>query len=229
MDNATLARELRDLREQFDAGDLSERDYDHLRERLALRTAAAATATGTTGDASGMPATSRSRRSQFRMVAAMALSVVVVLAALLPAIRERGPDGGITGNDSIEIDPTQAGLERVAAAQRAWRAGRRTEAIRHYRQATAILPHEPQLRTEFGVALAETGRLKEAEEQLRAAIRMDAQLPLARVYLGGVLLRLGRGDAAAAQWRRYLELAPDGEPADAVRRRLRELRRRQRA
>ena len=181
MDDATLARELRDLREQLHEGELDTADYARLRERLALRAAAEHTTPQ-----------SPAPRFAWRWGLAVIVAAAVVSAALLPAVRERTPGAGITGNDAIDA---------------------------------IILPDRPELRTQLGLALAETGRLPEAVRELRMAVRTDPRLPSTRVYLGGVLLRAGRPDEAAAQLRRYLRLAPDGETATIVRRSLRNLRR----
>lgn len=214
MDDATLARELRDLREQLHEGELDTADYARLRERLALRAAAEHTTPQ-----------SPAPRFAWRWGLAVIVAAAVVSAALLPAVRERTPGAGITGNDAIDANPTAAALNQWRAADRSWRAGRRSEAVRGYREAAIILPDRPELRTQLGLALAETGRLPEAVRELRMAVRTDPRLPSTRVYLGGVLLRAGRPDEAAAQWRRYLRLAPDGETATIVRRSLRNLRR----
>lgn len=217
MDDASLAAELTDLRQQHAEGELSSADYGRLRERLVLRAAVAEEKEASSS--TSMPA--------WRWLAGVLVGVALVVAALVPAVRERGPGGSITGNDAIEEDAATA-AEQWRAGDKAWEEGRLSVAIDRYRRAVAILPDRPELRTRLGLALGDSGRLSEAIKELRMAVRADPDLPITRVYLGGLLARSGRPDEAARQWRHYLKLAPDSEAAPAVRRSLRRLQRNER-
>lgn len=55
------------------------------------------------------------------------------------------------------------------------------------------------------------GRLDEARAGYEAALRLNAGYADAHFYLAVTLEKLGRSPQARAHWRRYRELAPDGE------------------
>ena len=208
IDDDALTRELAGLREQLEDGELDAGDYARLRERVVLRAAAdpeaAASSTG----------------SGWRWAAGGALGAAVVVAALVPALRERGAGDFGTGNDFGAREQLDSGSAEWRAAERALTAGDRAEAVRRYRLAVAFLPERADLRARFGFALARTGRPDEALEQLRLAVRAAPRLPDTRLYLGAVLIQAGKKREARAQWRRYLELAPRGGSAALVRRLL---------
>ena len=213
MEDRTLTREIDGLREQLQAGELSSEDYALLRERLVLRAAAPESSAG---------AGPGRRRGQGALWAAGGLvAVAIVLAALVPAIRDRGPGDYSTGNDFGEArSQLDSGVREWRAAERARAAGDRRQAVRRYRLAVAFLPERGDVRAQFGFTLAQTGRRTEALRQLRLAVRAAPRLPEARLYLGAVLAQAGRREDAARHWRRYLALAPDGPSAAVVRREL---------
>lgn len=208
IDEDALARELAGLREQLEDGELGAGDYARLRERVVLRAAADPEAAGS------------STGSGWRWAAGGALGAAVVVAALVPALRERGAGDFGTGNDFGAREQLDSGSAEWRAAERALAAGDRAEAVRRYRLAVAFLPERADLRARFGFALARSGRRNEALEQLRLAVRAAPRLPDARLYLGAVLMQAAKKREARVQWRRYLELAPRGESAALVRRLL---------
>jgi choline-sulfatase len=65
---------------------------------------------------------------------------------------------------------------------------------------------EPATQALLGLALGETGRLREAEELLRRALAADDQAPRAHEGLGIVLLRQGRAEEARVSLERALAL-----------------------
>lgn len=211
-DDATLARELAGLREQFDDGELDAAEYAALRERLVLRAAA---------DDEVAPARRRPHASGWRWAAGGLVAAAVIVATLVPAVRQRGAGDYPTGNDFSEgRTQVDGGAAEWLAAERALRRGDTSEAVRRYRLAVAFLPERGDLRARFGFALATVGRRDEGLEQLRLAVRAAPNAPEARLYLGAVLLEAGRGREWRRHWRRYLELAPRGPSAAMVRRRL---------
>lgn len=215
MDDRALSREIDGLREQLRAGELSGEDYALLRERLVLRAAAPDTSVGA--------ARGRRRGDGTLWAAGGLVAVAIVLAALVPAIRDRGPDDYSTGNDFAEVrSQLDSGAREWRAAERALAAGDREQAVRRYRLAVAFLPERGDVRARFGFTLAQTGRRAEALRQLRLAVRTAPRLPDARLYLGAVLARAGRRNEAERHWRRYLALAPDSPSAAVVRRELAE-------
>lgn len=207
-----VRRELIDLRDDLAAGELSARDYAFLRDRLAARVALAPSRAG-----------HRSTANRWRWPLGGLIAAVVIVATLVPALRDRSPGGFGTGNDFSDQGITDSGSVAWRAAERAAASGDLERAVSRYRVAVAFLPDQPRLRARFGFALAEAKRTSEAEEQLRLAVRAQPRLPDARLYLGAVLMARGRRHEAARQWRAYLALQPRGAAAELVRRTLRRL------
>lgn len=215
-----LARELGDLRDQFEAGELEVDDYHALRERLAARVAV--------GEAQGNNAAPP--RGRWRLPAAGALAGAVIVAALVPALRQRGEDEYITGNDFSAAgtaegrDGVQPGLAELQQAEFALRKGDAARAAEGYRTAVAFYPDEPVIRARFGFALALSGRPGQALTQLRLAAREEPRLAVTHFYLGAALLRAGDERGATREWRRYLALTPGDSGEGLVRRALEDVR-----
>lgn len=209
-------RELAGLREQLAEGELSERDYSVLRDRLAAQVA------GRLGTAAPPPAA----RSGLWLVGFAAATLAAVLL-VVPALRERLPGMSSTGNNFIQpmasAPQPELTAQQFAAllrrAQRLDRAGRVREAIPIYRMAVAVLPRRADYRAQLGFALARAGRTEQALAQLRESVRLAPRFALGRLYLAAVLTRAGKRDEARAQARRFLELQPTG-PGAAVGRKL---------
>ena len=69
------------------------------------------------------------------------------------------------------------------------------------REAIKLDPYLPELHNNLGGALAELGRMDEAESAIRNAIRLQPDLAEARFNLGVILASRGDTDAAMSQWR----------------------------
>lgn len=97
------------------------------------------------------------------------------------------------------------------------RAGRFREAERILE---ALVENEarPDLLVNLGVARAGLGNDDGAVEAYRRALALDPERLDGRVYLANALLRLGRRDEAASEYRRYLDGGASGESAERVRR-----------
>lgn len=214
-------RELTGLREQLAEGELTREEYLRFRDQVAV---------GLALPASG--ARRRAERGRGRLWAAWWAAVLVALAALVvPAVRDRAPGAGPTGNDFIDRgadvrggDSAPLSADRLAAALREARrlddVGKPAEAVPMYRMAVGLLPDRADLRAQLGFALARAGSTEDALAQLREAVRRDPRLPAARVYLGAVLWKLGRRAEARTHWQQYLTLEPNGAAAKFVRRML---------
>lgn len=202
-----LDAELEDLDAQLAEGELEPDDYELLRSRR-LR----------------QPPDAPVRRAPRwrRPLAGVAVAVVIV-ATLVPALRQRGANDFSTGNDFAAGQPLPAGVSEWRAAEAAVEAGRLRPALERYRLAVAFEPEIAALRARYGFALAQAGRSRAALAQLRRAVKADPGLADARLYLGAVLLKVGEREEGAREWRRFLELAPRGEAAALVRRQLRTL------
>lgn len=213
----SLARELAGLREQLDSGELDRADYELLRERLAARLAA-----GPSDELAGSIAEPRSwRRRSWRWPLAGALAAAIVVATLIPAVRQRGMNDFPTGNDfAASASGADSAIMDWQMAEQAFAKRDYEQAVERFRAAVAFRPDLADLRARFGFALANAGRTQEALAQLRLAVRKAPELPSGRLYLGAVLLRTGDRSAAFEQWRRFLELQPAGNAADFVRSQL---------
>lgn len=211
-----VQRELVDLREDLAAGELSTADYEFLRERLAARMAVGTPSAGQGGERTP---------NRWRWPLAGLVAAAVIVATLVPALRDRGAGSFSTGNDfSAGQGMTDSGNAAWRDADRAAASGDFQRAVSRYRVAVAFMPQQPELRARFGFALAQAKRTAEAGQQLRLAVRAQPRLPDARLYLGAVLMARGRRQEAARQWRTYLALQPRGPGAQLVRRTLRRLR-----
>jgi len=82
-------------------------------------------------------------------------------------------------------------------------------AVGLWQDTVAKRPNDSRARVAYGEALADAGRLAEAEAQLRAGISMAPNDPNARVRLGAVLAQQGRFDEALPQLERTVTLRPD--------------------
>jgi thioredoxin-like negative regulator of GroEL len=77
-------------------------------------------------------------------------------------------------------------------------------------------PHDARLFVELGRIQLAGDRDAEAEETLRRALRLDAQLADAHRLLGNALVRQGRFEEASGWWDRWLKLSAEhgGSPED---------------
>lgn len=214
MRDEALARELAGLEEQLAEGELAPPEYEFLRERLAARAAGVETAEAERGI--------QPRRSlrAWRWPVAGLLAAALIVATLVPALRQRGPGDFSSGNDFASAPAAPPGVAEWRAAEAAMEAGDARRAVANYRDALAFFPDRADLRARFGFALALAGQPTEALHELRRAVGAAPALPSVRLYLGAVLLRAGEREEAVVHWRRYLALEPRGEAAALVRRAL---------
>jgi tetratricopeptide (TPR) repeat protein len=102
-------------------------------------------------------------------------------------------------NKAIELDPllpeAYRALGLVDAAERRW-----DQAERHFRHAIELDPSSSETYSDFAMQLLMTlGRVEEAIQQARAAVKMDPLSSRALVALAFASLSAGRYDEAAAQ------------------------------
>lgn len=220
-DPETLRRELDGLREQLAEGELSEGDYQLLRDRLAAQLALPAEPPA--------PAAAGRRRSGL-WIAGFAAATLAAVVLVVPALRQRLPGMTPTGNNFIApqmASPSQLTTQQFIAlirrAQALDRSGRLTQALPIYRMAVTVLPKRADLRTQLGFALARTGNTAEAQAQLRRALRLSPRYPLAHLYLAAVLIGDGQRTQARSQLKQFLRLQPDGAGARLARKLLRGL------
>ena len=85
------------------------------------------------------------------------------------------------------------------------------EAVRTYKKALALSGYSNLEGTysNLGLAYYNLGRLREAEEVLRLALKLDPRMAAASYHLGLVLLKAGRQSEAKAEFLRARNLEPD--------------------
>jgi Flp pilus assembly protein TadD len=79
---------------------------------------------------------------------------------------------------------------------------------------------DPTALTTAGLLLAKAGHDADAVDLYRAAVAKDEKFPRAHVLLANALARAKKFEEAAAEFERYLELAPDAEDAETARKGL---------
>jgi hypothetical protein len=92
-----------------------------------------------------------------------------------------------------------------------------------YRRALEIDPASPNVRTDFGACLHSMGLPERAMDEFRTVIAENPEHPISHFNLGIVFYGQGMNDSARYYWERYLELDPQGVPAEAARGYLKEL------
>jgi tetratricopeptide (TPR) repeat protein len=96
-------------------------------------------------------------------------------------------------------------------------------AAEHYRRALAIDSNSADLRSDFGSCLHAMGLPQRALEEFRWIISTDSNHPIVLFNLGIVFQTLGETDSARYYWEKYLEIDPQGRPAEAARQYLKDL------
>lgn len=114
------------------------------------------------------------------------------------AIREVAP--GKAKISPEDIDKLAVEIDELLAK------GEPEKALGRARSAIEVMPDEPVLYLLLGRILAKTGRHRDAEENLRRALKMDSMLGQAHRELGAVLVKQGRYAEAADWWQRWLRV-----------------------
>jgi Flp pilus assembly protein TadD len=136
--------------------------------------------------------------------------------ALLQAGRATEAVGAFA--DAIRLDPRNVDM-RINRAFALKHLGRSHEAIEEYRAAAQINDPSVPLRTRarahynLGGALLADGRLEEAVDELREAVRLAPDYEKAHHQLALARIRQGRRTEAADHLRRVLELNPQNQEA----------------
>ncbi len=86
-----------------------------------------------------------------------------------------------------------------------------------YDRAIALQPDLFEAHFNLGNVFHDLGRLDEARVCYEEAIRLNAQYPEAHFYLAVTLEKLGLSALARPHWRRYRDLAPEGEWVELAR------------
>ena len=104
----------------------------------------------------------------------------------------------------------------LGSADRKYEAGRFLEAVEDYRRAVALRPTGPA-NVGLARALYDANQSAEALRTLEEAIAEDGRYAPAWLLLGEIKQASGKDAQARAAYQRFLQLAPDGDQARAVR------------
>lgn len=118
---------------------------------------------------------------------------------------------------TVELDPTFV-LARIELAEVLKESGATGEALTELRTAVAADPSHVSARFRLAVALRQEGHVDEAITEYENVLSLDPSLP--EVYYNLAVLFLNekqQPEAAAQNFRRFLELSPDSPQAERVR------------
>lgn len=201
-----LARSLRDLETERDAGDLAEEDYLALRDDYVVRTAAVLRALEEQRELrnSGPRAPLARRLLVGGGVVVFALGAGLLVARLAGI---RTSNEGLTGDVRGSVRDELAGcLELAGGAFRATPAGdagsgsdQLLDAVKCYSEVLDRAPNNPEALTYRGWLLVRTGNAaleQQAARDLDEAVTADPTYPDARAFRAIVFFRLGRFQAA---------------------------------
>lgn len=225
-----LLRSIRDLDEQFAAGELDAEDYRSLRDRYTARAAEVLRLIeGPVNVAVTAPPLERaaSRRPGW-VPAAVGLAIVLVVGVVAGLLVARSSGERLPG-DPASGSIVMSGTDRIARAQQLANRGEIVEALKLYDE---VLDEDP----ENPVALAQRGwlvtRAASVNPQLvddglryiERAIAADPDYPDAHFFRGMVLWRL-KGDTAGAaeSFQRVLDSRPPPQLAEITRELLAQL------
>lgn len=94
------------------------------------------------------------------------------------------------------------------------------DALKLIRQALDTDPTNPSYLDSLGWAFYKLGKFGEAEMYLKEALRYDSASSAINEHLGDLYLKVGKPDAAKAQWQRALTLAVDAADIDRLKAKL---------
>ena len=92
-----------------------------------------------------------------------------------------------------------------------------------YRRALDIDGSDPNVRSDFASCLHAMGLPNRALEEFRTILATDSDHPIVNFNMGIVFFGEGVTDSARYYWERYLELDPNGGPAESARQMLQQL------
>ncbi len=162
-----------------------------------------------------------SRLRQFRQQA-FALACVALCAAAIPVIRHRNwqwQDSVRLWTDAVEKNPANGRAWMNGGVSLMGR-GQLVEARRYLERARDLSPGYAYAYMNLSVLETHEGHLDAALRAAEEAIRIEPGLAPAHYFHGQVLAQLGRGEEAAAAYRRTLAIDPRQERASVALARL---------
>jgi tetratricopeptide (TPR) repeat protein len=226
-------RSLRDLDEEFAAGDIDEDDYVSLREVYTVRAAsvlralAAEEGLDVIGDGFDVPAGAAASHAagftDWRKRVGVGIAAVVIAAGacwvVVASSATRLPGEEITG----KALGSQAIADQLAKAAKAESTGDQLSAVKDYQSILSSDPNQPEALTGEGWLLAQTQQpalLKQGLNMLSTAENVAPGYAPAHVYRGIALLSEGDYSGAIPDLQWYLAHNPDPQLAPRVRQAL---------
>ncbi|HWR98066.1 MAG TPA: tetratricopeptide repeat protein [Candidatus Methanoperedens sp.] len=139
--------------------------------------------------------------------AGAAAALVVALAALCAVQADFWRDSETLFRHTLAVSG-ESGIIRNNLGTALFRAGRKEEAVEHFREAVHGNPGSLLFRTNLVTTLAEVGRREEALAHYREGLRLNPGAVAARESFAIALLEAGRPEEAIGELRALLETAP---------------------
>lgn len=211
-----LLRSLRDLEAERAAGDITEHDYQALKDDYTARAAAAIRAlqhAEERGTAPGGAALTETEADwelappRLNWKAPVAIVVVLALAALsgwavASSAGDRTPGQSVTGSVPQSANPVQA---KLAEAQQLIGQKKVLDAVKAYDEVLKLDPKQPEALAYRGWLLYLAGLGDQGLDSVTQATQADASYPDAHFFRGQMLCELRHDDAgAAAEFQAYL-------------------------
>jgi len=218
-ERSLLLRDLRELDGQLRSGEIAPTQHAALKNELTTRTAELLTEIGR-GHALRPPRTRR-----WKVAAGLGAAAVAAIAGigwvLVDQLSPRVPPNTVSAGAatlearsarlaSVVAQRPQDVPARLAYARLLLQQQDLTGAAAQYEAAAEVDPTSAEALAYSGWIAVLLGREDEGRQRLDRAVAADDAYPDAHALRGLALRRAGADDAAAAELRRYLELAPGG-------------------
>jgi tetratricopeptide (TPR) repeat protein len=95
--------------------------------------------------------------------------------------------------------------------------GQAERAIPYFERYASAATEDPNAHDSLGEGYFRAGRLADAAREYEKAVALNPTFSNSFFMLGQVYQQLGEGAKAAAAYRRFLDLSPDGPQADEAR------------
>jgi len=138
------------------------------------------------------------------------------VAAQAPAPAEAAPAAAAANPAPVD----HAADTLLAEGQKAYDHGKFAQAMKFYDQASAIAPNDPAVSLARGLTFYELGDLNHAGAAMTRVLELDANNARAELLLGAIAQERGQPGMAKQHYKKYLELAPNGEHAAETRKLL---------
>ena len=221
-----LLRSLDDLDAELNGGEITAERHRELVDRYTARAAdvlrVLAGIDGADASSAG-DSTGRRRTGRWRVAAGLVAVGALAAVALPRALQDRPPGTTITGNAQSRPATLDALARRaadrpddpgahVSYARALLDEGKVVDALKQYDRAAQLDPGNAEAHAYSGWIVLLAGVTDKAMARIDRAIAADPAYPDARFFRAMALRRLDRLPEAAAELRRYLELAPAGGP-----------------